>query len=90
MDMNSVDLAHDLRMPLQLICSSARMLVLSRDDPALDADALLSGKEPLTVTGIEAVTKAIAEAANDSFNDHNTKVVIQDGKVVEINRSYNP
>ena len=39
MDMNSVDLAHDLRMPLQLICSSARMLVLSREDPALDGDA---------------------------------------------------
>ena len=60
------------------------------DSSDIDADALLSGKEPLTVTGIEAVTKAIAEAANDSFNDHNTKVVIQDGKVVEINRSYNP
>lgn len=39
MDMNSVDLAHDLRMPLQLIQSSARMLVMSRDDPTLDADA---------------------------------------------------
>ena len=60
------------------------------DSSDIDADALLSGKQPLTVTGIEAVAKAIAEAANDSFNDHNTKVVIQDGKVVEINRSYNP
>jgi len=39
MDMNSVDLAHDLRMPLQLIYSSARMLKLSREDPTLDADA---------------------------------------------------
>lgn len=34
-----VELAHDLRMPLQLICSSARMLALSVDDPALDARA---------------------------------------------------
>lgn len=37
--MNSVDLAHDLRMPLQLIISSAQMLKLSREDPTLDADA---------------------------------------------------
>ena len=39
MDMNSVELAHDLRMPLQLIYSSAQMLKLSREDPTLDADA---------------------------------------------------
>ena len=39
MDMNSVELAHDLRMPLQLIFSSAQMLKLSRSDPTLDADA---------------------------------------------------
>jgi len=39
MDMNSVELAHDLRMPLQLIYSSARMLKLCREDPTLDADA---------------------------------------------------
>lgn len=31
-----VELAHDLRMPLQLICSSAQMLRLSLEDPTLD------------------------------------------------------
>ena len=36
--MNSVELAHDLRMPLQLIFSSAQMLKLAREDPTLDAD----------------------------------------------------
>ena len=39
MDMTGVELAHDLRMPLQLILSSAQMLKLSREDPTLDADA---------------------------------------------------
>jgi len=39
MDMMGVELAHDLRMPLQLIFSSAQMLKLSREDPTLDADA---------------------------------------------------
>ena len=37
--MTGVELAHDLRMPLQLIYSSAQMLKLSRDDPTLDAAA---------------------------------------------------
>jgi len=39
MDINGVELAHDLRMPVQLIFSSAQMLKLSRSDPTLDADA---------------------------------------------------
>ena len=39
MDMTGVELAHDLRMPLQLISSSAQMLKLSMDDPTLDANA---------------------------------------------------
>lgn len=34
-----VELAHDLRLPLQLIASSARMLRLSLDDPTLDGRA---------------------------------------------------
>ena len=33
----NVELAHDLRMPLQLIFSSARMLSMALDDPSLDA-----------------------------------------------------
>ena len=35
--MTGVELAHDLRLPLQLIYSSAQMLKLSREDPTLDA-----------------------------------------------------
>ena len=35
--MTGVELAHDLRMPLQLIYSSAQMLKLSKSDPTLDA-----------------------------------------------------
>lgn len=60
------------------------------DSADIDADALLNGKEALTVTGIEAVTQAIAEAQIDSFDSHNTEIVIQDGKVVQINRRFNP
>jgi len=37
--MTGVELAHDLRVPLQLICASAQMLKLSRQDPTLDGDA---------------------------------------------------
>ena len=33
------ELVHDLRMPLQLILSSARMLALAQDDPTLDGKA---------------------------------------------------
>ena len=60
------------------------------DSSDIDADALLSGKEPLTATGIEAVTKAIMESEHDSFYDHNTEIVIKDGKIVEINRRFVP
>ncbi len=46
--------------------------------------------EAVTATGIEAVTQAIMESANDSFYEHNTELVIEDGKVTEINRHYVP
>ena len=56
----------------------------------LDAAALEAGQKPLIVTGIEAVTKAIMESENDSFHEFNTEVVIENGKVVDIARCYNP
>ena len=37
MVMTGVELAHDLRMPLQLIYASAQMLKQAREDPTLDA-----------------------------------------------------
>ena len=56
----------------------------------LDAAALEAGQKPLIITGIEAVTKAIMESENDSFNELNTELVIENGKVTEINRHYVP
>ena len=56
----------------------------------LDLAAIEAGREPLNVTGIEAVTKAIMESENDSFNELNTELVIENGKVVDIARCYTP
>ena len=56
----------------------------------LDAAALEAGQKPLIVTGIEAVAKAIMDSENDSFNELNTELVIENGKVVDIARCYNP
>ena len=56
----------------------------------LDAAALEAGQKPLIITGIEAVSKAIMESENDSFNERNTELVIENGKVVDIARCYNP
>ena len=39
MSNTGVELAHDLRMPLQLVASSAQMLKLSLEDPTVDAAA---------------------------------------------------
>lgn len=46
--------------------------------------------DPVTAEGIEAVAKAIMESENDSFYEHNTELVIEDGKVIEFNRHYVP
>ena len=56
----------------------------------LDAAALEAGQKPLIVTGIDAVAKAIMDSENDSFNELNTELVIENGKVVDIARCYNP
>ena len=56
----------------------------------LDLAAYEAGRKPLIATGIEDVTKAIMESSNDSFYVYNTDVVIKDGKVVEITRSFTP
>ena len=56
----------------------------------LDMAAIEEGRKPLTATGIEEATKAIMESENDSFYELNTQVVIKDGKVVEITRSFIP
>lgn len=60
------------------------------DSSFLDMSAVEAGREPVTATGIEAVTRAIAQSENDSFDAYNTEIVIRDGKVVEITRRYNP
>ena len=47
-------------------------------------------KEPVTANGIEAVSNAIMASENRDFYEHNTELVIEGGKVVEINRQYVP
>lgn len=60
------------------------------DSYFLDVEAIEAGREALTASGIEAVTKAIMESKSDSFNELNTKITFKDGKVVEITRRYIP
>jgi ketosteroid isomerase-like protein len=47
-------------------------------------------KEPVTVTGAEAVAEAIAGTEMDAFIPQNTTVRVEDGKIVEIIREYMP
>ena len=60
------------------------------DQSELDMAAIEAGQKALTATGIEAVTKAIMESDNGIFDEFNTEMVIENGKVVEITRSFNP
>ena len=60
------------------------------DNFEIDAAALIAGKEPVKVEGIENVIKAINEIAFDMFTCSNTTVRIEDGKVVEIVRNFMP
>ena len=46
--------------------------------------------EPVTVTGIEAVTQAIMASQNDSFYPDNTDIVIEGGQITQINRIFVP
>lgn len=46
--------------------------------------------ETVEATGIEAVTQAIMTSRNENFYEENTKIVIENGKVTEINRYYVP
>ncbi len=47
-------------------------------------------KDPVTVTGEQAVAKAIAETGMDYFGPENTTIRTEGGKIVEINRYYMP
>ena len=47
-------------------------------------------KAPVTVSGIEAVTAAIADSGDDSFDPYSTRMCFVDGKITEINREYVP
>ena len=47
-------------------------------------------KDPVTVTGAEAVAKAITGAEMDAFIPENTTVRVEDGRIVEIVRVYMP
>jgi len=56
----------------------------------MTASAIFNGEEAPSFTGIEAVTKAIAESKDDSFYANNAEIRIEGGKVVEITRRYVP
>ncbi len=47
-------------------------------------------KDPVTVTGAEAVAEAITGAEMDAFIPENTTVRVESGKIVEIVRAYMP
>ena len=47
-------------------------------------------KDPVTVTGAEAVAEAITGAEMDAFIPENTTVRVEDGRIVEIVRVYMP
>ena len=47
-------------------------------------------KDPVTVTGAEAVAEAITGAEMDAFIPENTTVRVEDGRIVEIVRVYIP
>ena len=55
-----------------------------------DIQAILNGADPLTYTGIEAVTKAIMESENDSFYADNTEIRIVNGRIAEITKRFVP
>lgn len=59
------------------------------ENVALDDSWDIDG-EPVTATGIEAVTQAIMASENDSFDEYNTELIIEGGKIAEINRHYVP
>ena len=47
-------------------------------------------KEPVTVTGADAIAKAMAETEMDCFGPENATVRTGNGKIVEITRRYMP
>ena len=47
-------------------------------------------KDPVTVTGAEAVAEAISTTEMDAFIPENTTVRVEDGRIVEIVRVYMP
>ena len=61
------------------------------DSSDIDATAIEEGRQPLVLTGIVAVAERLRTGEdNDFYNEFNTRMVIRDGKIVEINRHYVP
>ena len=56
-----VELAHDLRMPLQLITASAQMLMLALKDPALDGQAYAD----ILLASVRQAQRLLEAALND-------------------------
>ena len=65
-------------------------LSLTLDENVTFEDTWDIDGEPVNATGIEAVTNAIMTSENDRFHELSTELRLEDGKVVEIIRSYVP
>ena len=65
-------------------------VTLPLSDAVTFSDTWNIDADPVSREGLEAVTKAIAETDNDSFNEYNATVRVEGGKIVEINRYYTP
>ena len=65
-------------------------IILPLSDDVTFTDGWDIEKDPVTVTGAEAVAEAINGTAMDAFSPLNTTVRVEGGSVVEIVRSYMP
>lgn len=65
-------------------------LSLTLDENVILEDSWNIDGEPVNATGIEAVANAIMASGNDRFDELNTELRLEDGKVVEIIRCYVP
>lgn len=65
-------------------------VTLPLDDALSLVDGWNGDDKPVTADGVEAVVKTIQSSEDVYFDEYNTTVTVQSGKVVKIHRVYNP
>lgn len=65
-------------------------VTLKLDKDVVFNDAWDIDSDPVTVKGAKEVEKAIKKSENDYFSCYNTEIVIENGKVIQIDRRYTP